>query len=314
MKHNTDRQSLSAIELPTVALIVTCYSIWLALALLEESINPFVWVLANGINITLFMSITHEVLHGHPTRNKTFNEMLIFLPIGWSIPYERFRDTHLDHHTTGELTDPFDDPESWYLASHSWSETGRFMKYFLMFNNSLLGRMLVGPILGLGRFYVSEFHKIRHKSEDRRYLTVVWTKHLVLCSLMAIFFTAVTSVGFWQLLASIYLGHSLLLVRTFLEHQATPELNERTVIIEKPCPLAFLFLFNNYHFIHHNEPGIPWYRLPRVFRENREHYISLNNSYIYKSYGEIFRRYFLCSKEPVRHPFLHTEDFEKSIH
>ena len=102
------------------------------------------------------MSITHEVVHFHPTRNSIINQLMIVLPIGWSIPFERFRDTHIEHHNTGELTDPFDDPESWYLAHCTWVNRNPVTRALLTFNNTLLGRMLIGPAIGLGRFYVGE--------------------------------------------------------------------------------------------------------------------------------------------------------------
>ena len=45
----------------------------------------------------------------------------------------------------------------------------------------------------------------------------------------------------------------------------------------------------------------------RLFRANREKYLTRNDSYYYRSYSEIFRRHFLRRKDPVPHP-LWTEE------
>ncbi len=295
------------LEWPTLALIVSSYAIWILLATNGDALHPALWVLISALNVTLFMSITHEVLHGHPTRNALLNRLMILVPIGWSLPYERFRDTHLKHHSTGELTDPFDDPESWYFTSSGWSSLNSILKTGFVFNNTLFGRMLIGPMIGLGTFYVEEAKKMISVPNIRAYLLSVWAVQLSLCFVMILFISVYSSIPAWQWVVSIYLGHSILLVRTYLEHQAAPNMSERTVIIETPCPIAFLFLFNNYHFIHHERPGIPWYSLPGEFSSNRETYLSRNGYYVYRSYLEIFRKFFFRAKEPVAHPFLNTD-------
>lgn len=298
---------LPAIEWPTVCLIFLSYSIWLLLALAGQHLHMAAWIAIAAINTTLFMSITHEVVHGHPTRIAIVNRLLLLVPIAWSIPYERFRDTHMAHHDVEELTDPFDDPESWYLAHNRWLSRSWLVQTLLHFNNTLAGRMIVGPAISLFRFYVTEATEIFQDRIKRRYLLVVWAKHVAMCAVMAWFLFDYCAIPAWQVIAALYLGHSVLLIRTFLEHQAVPGQGERTVIIEKTCPLAFLFLFNNYHFIHHEKPGIPWYQLPGIFRTEGKEYIKRNGAYTYPSYGDIFRRYFLHSKEPVPHPFLRKE-------
>lgn len=231
---------------------------------------------------------------------------MILLPIGWSIPYERFRDTHLKHHYTGELTDPFDDPESWYLSACNPLVKSPFFQAVLRFNNTLFGRMLIGPVIGLGRFYFCELKNLFTDTSNRSYLIRVWLQHLALCAVMVALIVELSSAPFWHWLLAIYLGNSLLYVRTFLEHQAAPDKSERTVIIEQSCPIAFLFLFNNYHFVHHSKPRLAWYRLPGEFRKHRVTYIERNGAYVYRSYSEIFRKFFFKSKEPVIHPFLPT--------
>ena len=76
----------------------------------------------------------------------------------------------------------------------------------------------------------------------------------------------------------------------------------RTVIIEDRGFFAFLFLNNNLHVVHHMHPGVPWYRLPALYRRGKERFCQVNDGYVYRSYGEIFRRFFWKAKDPVPHP------------
>ena len=101
---------------------------------------------------------------------------------------------------------------------------------------------------------------------------------------------------------SVYAGWSILKIRTFLEHRAHEKSRARTVIIESHGPLAWLFLYNSLHVVHHMNPGAAWYDLPRLYREGKERYLACNEAYVYRSYVDIFRQYFLRAKDPVPHP------------
>ena len=275
-------------------------------------LNPVVWILISAVNVTLFWSLVHEVVHGHPTSHPLINRFLVIFPIGWVFPYERFRDTHMDHHRTERLTDPFDDPESWYVYRSKWEQMNSLKRYILLFNNTLFGRMLIGPALTVCKFIFEELQRVFSNHPQRNYLISVWGLHFLLCLFLATFISMMSTVPGWYYIIATYLGISLLLVRTFLEHQAAENQSERTVIIEKCCPLAFLFLFNNLHVVHHMQPGIAWYLLPRTYRASRGTYIRSSESYIYASYGEIFRKYFFKPKEDVVHPFANYEVTTKS--
>src|SRR3546814_3895233 len=72
------------------------------------------------------------------------------------------------------------------------------------------------------------------------------------------------------LLLFVYPGIALSLVRSFLEHQARPEVSERSVIVESGPLMSLLFLNNNLHLVHHDKPGLPWYRIPAFYRQRRD--------------------------------------------
>ena len=106
----------------------------------------------------------------------------------------------------------------------------------------------------------------------------------------------------WAYAAAVYGGLSLQRIRSFLEHQAHDRASGRTAIVEDRGPLALLFLNNNLHVVHHMHPGVPWYRLPALYRSRRDRYLARNGGYVLRSYGEVFRRHLWRAKDPVPHP------------
>ena len=104
--------------------------------------------------------------------------------------------------------------------------------------------------------------------------------------------------------AAAYLAFSILKIRTFLEHRANERVRGRSVVVEDRGPLAFLFLNNNLHALHHANPRVAWYRLPALYAERRAQVLERNEGYAYRSYAEVLRRYLLRTKDPVPHPLM----------
>ena len=292
----------SSIEWLTVLLIGFVYAAWLSLAFWGQALNPFLWIALMAILTTLYWSIVHEVVHNHPTRLPIVNYALVYLPLGWVYALGRFGDGHLQHHATGDLTDPFDDPESWYLAQRDWNSLSPFSRALLTVNNTLAGRMVIGPLITLWRMIAGDAMQVARGGEVGKSVAKAWLIHIPGLFLLAWLLQTCSQVPAWQFALAAYFGISILLIRTFLEHQAAETQGERTVIIEDRGPLAFLFLYNNLHVVHHTRPGLAWYRLPGFYRRHRAGFIRRNNGYVYPSYARIFRLFFLKAKEPVAHP------------
>ncbi len=293
------RRSGSVVEWPTLLLLAATYAFWALGTTVASS-----WFLPLGIGlaavaIAQFSSLQHEVLHGHPFRNRLLNEALVFPGLSLVVPYERFRDLHLAHHHDPVLTDPYDDPESNYQDPAVWERTSAPVKVLLRLNNTLLGRMLLGPAIGTFDLIRSDWRAARAGDPA---IGRAWLLHGLGVALVVAWLLAVGQMPLWAYVVSAYLGFSLLKIRTFLEHRAHEAARARTVIIEDRGPLALLFLNNNLHVVHHMHPGVPWYRLPATYRANREHYLRRNEGYLYRSYGEVFARYLFSAKDPVPHP------------
>ncbi len=285
-------------EWSTFALIVACYAIWIAVVFGLAAHAPVLAVLLAGLVVAFHASLEHEVLHGHPFRSKALNEALVFLPLNLFIPYNRFRDLHLAHHQDSNLTDPYDDPESNYLDPAVWSQMPSWKRALFRLNNTLFGRMLVGPLIGQTMFTLADW---RTAMRGDRGVILAWALHIPGVAIVIALVLA-SPMPFWAYVISAYMGLSILKIRTFLEHRAHVKSRARTVIIEDRGPLAFMFLNNNLHVVHHMNPNAAWYKLPTLYRAGRERYLESNETYVFRSYAEVFRRYFFVAKDPVPHP------------
>ena len=287
------------VEWPTLGLLAACYALWIAATTVVAA-----WWLPAGIALAaltaaLPASLTHEVIHGHPFRDARLNAALVWPALTLFVPYGRFRDTHLAHHLDAVLTDPYDDPESNYVDPGEWERMPGWLRAVRTFNNTLAGRLLVGPLVGQAAFMAGDWQLLR--AGDAR-VSRSWLLHLPAAAAVVLWIAFVADMPLWAYLIAAYAALSILKIRTFLEHQAHERARGRTVIIEDRGPLAFLFLNNNLHVVHHMHPKVPWYRLPELYLANREKYLARNGGYLYRGYGEVFRRYLFARKDPVPHP------------
>ncbi len=287
-----------AVEWPTLLMLALTYAVWGAGTMVWDH-SALLSIVLTAVAVAQFSSLQHEVLHGHPFENQWVNEALVFPALALVVPYVRFKDTHLQHHYDPNLTDPYDDPESNYLDPKVWEARSRFARKILRLNNTLLGRMVLGPAVGTWYFVKGDIALM--KAGDAR-VRLAWVLNAVGVAMVLVWLWAVGTMPVLAYVLAVYLGMSLLKIRTFLEHRAHELFRARTVIIEDRGPLSYLFLNNNFHVVHHCMPNVPWYDLPRLYAAKRAHFQRRNEAYVYRSYAEIFRLYFLRAKDPVPHP------------
>ena len=287
------------IEWPTLGMIAATYVVWgLGTSWAHVAFAPLGWLLT-VLAVTQFSSLQHEVLHGHPFRARRLSEALVFPALTLFVPYIRFRDTHLAHHRDERLTDPYDDPEANYLDPAVWARLSPATRALLRANNTLAGRILLGPAISTWAFVRGDARAIR--AGDRAVL-VAWAWHLPGLGLVAAWLWAMPGMGFLAYLGAAYAAYGLLKIRTFLEHRAHEKVRGRSVIVEDRGPLSILFLNNNLHALHHACPREPWYRLPALYRDRRVDLLRRNEGYRFASYTEVFARFLLRAKDPVPHP------------
>jgi len=136
-------------EWPTLALLITCYALWAVGLTWAWSLWAPLGFVLTVVMIALHSSLTHEMVHGHPFRDERLNEGIMAPCLGLFVPFRRFRDLHLAHHVDSRLTDPYDDPESNYFDPAVWVTLPRWAQMGLRMHNTLAGRMLLGPGLGI---------------------------------------------------------------------------------------------------------------------------------------------------------------------
>lgn len=298
---DNSRRGRPAIEWPTLALIFACYGGWLATGIFLWPEWPVPALALLSIFIALQSSLMHECLHGHPTRNALINEALVGLPIGLVYPYRRFKALHLRHHADERLTDPFEDPESYYKALWQYEELPGAIKLLLRINNTMVGRFVLGPLIMNVAFFASEAKLI---AAGDRAVRKAWLLHLIGLAVVLPVIAYGFGMPLWlYVLVPAWLGQSLISIRTFAEHQWSERPDGRTIIVER-SPLALLFLNNNLHLVHHKLPTVAWYRLPALYRERREEWLRMNGGYAYPNYFALLKAFAFRPKEPVPHPVL----------
>lgn len=286
------------VQWPTLIICSLCYGGFFVSTFYTDTLGLLAAGFILTLALTLFSSFSHEVLHGHPFRNETLNTLLVFPALGLLIPYPRFRDTHLAHHHDPSLTDPYDDPETNYIDPAVWVTWSPLRRTVYQLNNTLLGRMLLGPFIGLATFYVHDAKAML--SGDRRVIEG-YLFHVAGLVPVLWWLTTVSAMPLWVYLAAVYASHAILKIRTFLEHCAHEKARCRSVIIEDRGILALLFLNNNLHAVHHARPRVPWYWLPRVYALKREAYLKRNGGYTFGSYREVMGLFLFKIKDPVPH-------------
>ena len=292
----------SAAEAWTLALLIVVYALWALLAVVFPDLPLWLSCPLLVLITVQFMSIQHEIVHGHPTRSGWLNEALVSLPLGLLFPYRRYRTLHLRHHNDENLTDPFDDPESWYFEPEDFARQPAPVRWLWRANATLLGRLLLGPVLSMVGLVRMDLCAIF--AGDRG---ILWDWVLHLAGVAAVL--VILRLSGFSLLA--YLGFvalpsmSVLMIRSFAEHRASEAKEHRTAIIPDRGLFALLFLNNNLHAVHHAHPTVAWYRLPRLFNEQRMHFETANGGYGYRSYLALIARHLLRPVNSVAHPIWH---------
>ncbi len=85
-------------------LIVAVYGGWFGVATHARALGLPLTVSLLAVLGVLYMSLQHELMHGHPTRSRFINGLIGFAPLAIWFPYALYRNAHLKHHD-----DPFSD-------------------------------------------------------------------------------------------------------------------------------------------------------------------------------------------------------------
>jgi fatty acid desaturase len=295
------KETIPTIEWQTLSLLAAHYALFCLLCVFYHQLPWWLVIAWGGFSICLHGSLQHEAIHGHPTRSRRLNEWLVFPALGVWLPYEIYRDTHLKHHKDEYITDPFEDPESYFVAHQSWSRLGAVRRVALLIRNTVVGRLVLGPVWACCTLVKAELYKLRNRDFSHvRY----WYWHAMSVAALFLWLTlwAIPLVEYIVLVA--YPGLALTMLRSFLEHQADPEPAKRTVVVESGRLMGLLYLNNNLHALHHEQPALPWYRLPAEYRRHSDEILVRNGGYFYSGYFAVIWRYLFSPRTHPRHPYV----------
>jgi len=282
-----DIASTALTDWPTLAAIA---AFWVSLAsviLWWRDLPTFMTVVVLALLGCFYMSLQHEVIHGHPTRWRRVNWLLVAAPLGLLLPFERYRAHHAAHHRS-ELTDPLDDPESFYVSSAAWQRAGTVRRAVLIANRSMAFRLFVWPLIAAPRTAIAELRLARRDRD----IAIAWAMHVV-GALGVVVVVRQLGMPLWiYALGFVYGGSSLTMLRSFVEHFAAAE-GPRSAVVRSNWFFGLLFLNNNLHYAHHQLPGAAWFRLPELSRTLDAEAVVADSAGAYRGYLQIARRHFL---------------------
>ena len=286
-----------------------CYGLWaLSLVLASGALGDWpiwVWVPIAVLSVAWHASLQHEVIHGHPTSSRVLNRLIAGPPLLLWLPFASYRASHLAHHRDDLLTDPLEDPESFYVSDAVWRAIGPVGRAVLTVMNTLPGRLVLGPGFVILRSLQGGVRALLETKCDDRLMRI---RAGTVFSLQVAAVLAVVAVSGVSLevyfFGIVWSATSLMLLRSFVEHRPARDPLQRTAIVEDNGVLGLLFLSNNLHALHHARPHLPWYRLASFYRLNKCDIFAHNGSYWFPGYISVIRAFALKAKDSPRHPHV----------
>lgn len=287
-------------EGPTWGLTCLIYAGWAGLTFFHAALPLPALLILGAWTMAWHSSLQHELLHGHPTRDRRITSALGFAPLSLWLPYARYRDLHLAHHRDPILTDPGEDPESAYVTAETWASYGPARRALAWARTTFAGRMLLGPLWGIAHFLIGDARQIW--TGDRG-LRRTWAVHGLGVVAVLIWVIGVCDLPLWlYLFGFVYGGFALSLIRSYAEHRAAPDPAHRIANVENAPIFGLLFLYNNLHTVHHRWPHLPWYAIPRRYRRHRAALNAANGGLVYQGYADIVRRFLVTPHDAPVHP------------
>jgi fatty acid desaturase len=302
LPHGAAAVSKWGLDIPTIGVALAVYGGFILLTCFFRSMPLVAAAPLGALLLTWYGSLQHETIHDHPTASRRLNAMLASLPLSLWIPYGIYRATHLQHHRHGgrHLTEVLRDPESFYLRPGILSEVGIIGRALHLANRTLAGRLILGPAIAAAKFWASEARMIL--AGDRRRM-VIWARHVPAVAMVLLWTVGVCRIPVLVYAALVvYPSISLSQLRSFAEHRAHAESHLRTTTVEAGPAWSLIFLNNNLHIAHHAHPKLPWYELPRVWRQMRA--AATESGLVFQGgYRQLFKDYLV-------RPVISVEHFE----
>jgi fatty acid desaturase len=281
---------------PTWLVALALYCAWAAIIWFHEALTWWIVAPVGTYLVAWHFSLQHEAIHSFRSAPRWLRTAVVMPPLGLWLPFPLYREAHSKHHQNTYLTRPGIDTESFYVRQADWPRLSPIRRALLAANQTLAGRVLVGPILRLEKLVVRELTRgdLAHVPH--------WIVHVILVAALFWYITA-AGMKWWQYVLFIaWPAFGLGWVRSFAEHRYGRRPGERTAITESNAFWSLLFLNNNLHAVHHVFPAMPWWQIPGYWRAHREQILEHNGNLYFRGYGEIARRWLVKPVFTPPHP------------
>jgi fatty acid desaturase len=296
------RRLFLRIDGPTWLVALVLYSAWVMLIWYAARLPWWVIMPVGAYLIAWHFSLQHEAIHSFRGVPAWLRFAVVFAPIGLWFPYPLYRKSHSTHHRDVHLTIPGVDTESYYVRRADWDSMGRFRRALLLANQTMAGRLILGPWLRLWMLITKESRRVAQGDFSH---VPHWIVHALALAVLFWFISVVCQFPWWQYcLLVAYPGLGLGLLRAFTEHRAAEDSRERTAAVESNVVFGLLFLYNNLHVVHHLKPTMPWYEIPRYYRQNRAALLEGNGNFVFRGYAQLAGRHLFTPVFSPIHPFL----------
>jgi fatty acid desaturase len=183
---------------------------------------------------------------------------------------------------------------------HDWDQAGGWQRRIAWWNQTLGFRVVFGPFLRLWKLAKRETGRVRNGDFSN---VPHWLTHAIGVAVLLSWVLVVCQIPLWKyLLCFAWPGMSLGMLRTFTEHRWGERPMERVAIVESNTVMGVLYLYNNLHLVHHCSPTLPWYRIPAKWRAHRAEMLATNQSFYFRGYIDIARRFLFRPVFDPAHP------------
>src|ERR1700722_1366563 len=212
-------QSFRRHDGPTIVVAIIIYAAWFGLIRYNASLPWWLIVPIGAYLIAWHFSLQHEAIHAFRGVPAWLRFVVVFPPLGLWFPCSLYRNSHSIHHRDNNLTVPGQDTESYFVLRADWERMWAVQGALLLINQTLLGRLTIGPLLRLWTLLRRESARLARGDFGH---VPIWLLHI---AAVAGLFWICSHYGlpWWQYVLLIaYPGMSLGLLRAFTEHRAAP--------------------------------------------------------------------------------------------
>ena len=105
---------------PSWLVALAVYAGWGLITWFYQALPWWLLLPAGGVLLAWHGSLQHEAVHEQLSPRRWINDAIAWPPLSLWLPFAIYRTTHRSHHDFEILTEPWRDPESFYVDQATW--------------------------------------------------------------------------------------------------------------------------------------------------------------------------------------------------